>query len=298
MKDNVSVDGEIDVGFTSYFDPDKHGQTVGGTTEDDLHDEDTVAIPGHIDLDDLSPLQRDIIEAFFSNPSASKSTIEDISGASESWIDMTLGQCDVDPEWEKRAELRGEEIEIRDNSPELDALYHDEEWLRNAYVKADLTQADIEELCDIANATVNNWLKKFNITKPDKDSEYYNPSKREKYKCEEWLEYQIEGKERSVEEIASECGVSSDLIEEAVEKITETEEKCEVEYTEESVDENANQEIDSIGLDMNETQFGHNENELVEETIERQIDTMKEFVEGEEAQTVLNRLETVLEEVR
>jgi len=80
MTDNIDIDGEIDAGFTSYWNPEEHGQmdkTVSGTTEEDKGEEKTVAIPKEVNLDDLTDLQEHIIRVAAKNPHLSSTDVAD-----------------------------------------------------------------------------------------------------------------------------------------------------------------------------------------------------------------------------
>jgi len=83
---NVEIDGEIDASFSSYWDPEKHGQmnkTIGGTTEDDKHDELTEILPSDIDPADLTDKQKTVLEEAVSNPFQTAGDIDDTIGSTQ-----------------------------------------------------------------------------------------------------------------------------------------------------------------------------------------------------------------------
>lgn len=86
MSENISVEGEIDAGFSSYYDPEEHGnmaQTVAGTTEDDLNDELTEVLPGDVEPEDLTDKQRTVLEEAVSNPYQSATAIDEKIGSTQ-----------------------------------------------------------------------------------------------------------------------------------------------------------------------------------------------------------------------
>jgi hypothetical protein len=84
MKDNVEVKGELDAGWTSYYDSNEHGhmsETIDGTTDDDKGKELTDILPSDIDPDDLTDQQQTVLEAAISNPYQAATDIDKIVGS-------------------------------------------------------------------------------------------------------------------------------------------------------------------------------------------------------------------------
>ena len=105
MKENVKVDGEINAGWTSYF---GDGETIRGTTEDDLGDEETDWYPNHVNPDELTKSQRAVIRQLYTNPRASQGAVADKAGVSKATVRNTIQKYNLDVDWAARAEARGE----------------------------------------------------------------------------------------------------------------------------------------------------------------------------------------------
>jgi len=83
--------------------------------------------------------------------------------------------------------------------------YHDEAWLREQYVVEGRSTTDIAEECDVTATTISDWLHRHDIgTRSQREAQQSDG----KYANRKWLSEQYVGKERSMEDIASSCGVS------------------------------------------------------------------------------------------
>lgn len=129
-ESNVTIEGEGDAGWTSYWDSDTHGQTVAGTTDDDLGDVVTEFLPDEIDLTDATDLQAEILKAFFANPIASQAKIAEVADCTGPSVKNTLDKFKIEPNWAERARERGDEGIARrlaaDTEPETETEDEDD----------------------------------------------------------------------------------------------------------------------------------------------------------------------------
>jgi hypothetical protein len=72
--------------------PDRTVETVGGTTADDFHDSRTSFLPSHLQQEDLTPLQTEIVEAAVSRSQASALDIAVATRASPQWVETVVGE--------------------------------------------------------------------------------------------------------------------------------------------------------------------------------------------------------------
>lgn len=70
--------------------PDQSGETVGGTTDDDLHDERTSLLPEHVKQESLTALQLAILRTAATNFDATAAEIAVVADASRSWVVATI----------------------------------------------------------------------------------------------------------------------------------------------------------------------------------------------------------------
>ena len=61
-RGNISIDGEVDAGFSSYGVPPQDDNVVGGATGEQTGEEETVVLPESFDADELTDTQLDVIE--------------------------------------------------------------------------------------------------------------------------------------------------------------------------------------------------------------------------------------------
>jgi len=97
---NIEIDGEVNAGWNSYYDPEKHGtmsETVHGTSEDDLHSEETISLPSEVDTADVTDTQVRIIETAVIHPNSSTKEVAELADVSDSYVKNTLR--DNCPEW-------------------------------------------------------------------------------------------------------------------------------------------------------------------------------------------------------
>ena len=97
---NVTIDGEVDARFTSYFDPQEHGQmseTIAATSDDDLHSEETISLPNEVNTDNITDTQKKIIETAVMHPNSSTAKVSELADVSDSYVKNTLR--DNCPEW-------------------------------------------------------------------------------------------------------------------------------------------------------------------------------------------------------
>jgi len=100
MNDNVDVDGELDIGYSSYWNSEEHGtmsKTVSGTTEDDKGEQTIETIPKEVTIDDLTDLQERVIREAAKNPDLSTSDVAERAGCSVDYPKSTLR--DKCPNW-------------------------------------------------------------------------------------------------------------------------------------------------------------------------------------------------------
>lgn len=83
--------------------------------------------------------------------------------------------------------------------------YKDKEWLRRKYQNH--TQEEIADMCGVARTTILRWMKRHSIETRDgwqqADGEY---------KDSEWLREKYVGEQRSIADLADECGVAKSTI--------------------------------------------------------------------------------------
>lgn len=94
----------IDISWQSYIadtwgnknieppDADQSGETVGGTTADDFHDERASLLPDQLQQESLTALQRDIIRTAIIKSDATAMEIALAVEASRSWVMSTIGE--------------------------------------------------------------------------------------------------------------------------------------------------------------------------------------------------------------
>lgn len=130
--DNVEVRGEIDAGWTSYWDKDEHGNPVGGSSPDEDGEIATEIIPSGIDPEDLTDKQRAIVEAVVMNPTASSKTVAEQAGATNQYVSIVVDKLALDVDWAARAESRGDSKGVkfikatRDDDENTDAETHED----------------------------------------------------------------------------------------------------------------------------------------------------------------------------
>lgn len=90
-----------------------------------------------------------------------------------------------------------------------DKPYQREEWLRREYVDKGRTVKDIAEQFDMSRPGITHWMDKYGIDRRG-HKEAQKPDK--PYTDEDWLRQQYINKERSLHDIAAECGVSAAVI--------------------------------------------------------------------------------------
>lgn len=89
MNDPIDVDGEIDASFQSYGVPKQDSSDMNGEIK-------TETYPEHLDLDELTDKQREVVEIAFGNPTLTTSEIDERIG-SDSYAYKVLSQ--KVPEW-------------------------------------------------------------------------------------------------------------------------------------------------------------------------------------------------------
>jgi len=87
---NVSVDGAIEAGFTSYGVPKQ-------TSEDENGEIETNIWPEHIDSEELTDTQREVLQIAFSNPTLTVKKVEQRAGVSRGYASRLLR--DKVPDW-------------------------------------------------------------------------------------------------------------------------------------------------------------------------------------------------------
>jgi len=95
-RGNVTVEGEIDAGFGSYWDPEKHGQTVDATPKEESGTMNTDFWPDHIDPEEMTDKQRNVLEIAFQKPTLSAVEIDERIGSNQ-YANQILR--DKVPEW-------------------------------------------------------------------------------------------------------------------------------------------------------------------------------------------------------
>lgn len=70
--------------------PDKSGETVGGTTADDFHDTRASLLPERLQQESLTPLQLDILRTALIKSDASAMKVAVAAGASHPWVKATI----------------------------------------------------------------------------------------------------------------------------------------------------------------------------------------------------------------
>lgn len=86
------------------------------------------------------------------------------------------------------------------------AKYKDESWLRSQYWDKGRTLKDMGEECGVSRSTITDWMDKYGIERRS-NSDAQQPDG--KYTQEQWLRKQYVTEERSLHDIAAECGVTA-----------------------------------------------------------------------------------------
>ena len=87
--------------------------------------------------------------------------------------------------------------------------YHNREWLKREYVDKRRTTTDIAEECGVTSVTISDWLDRHGIGARSQ-REAQRPDG--KYTDRKWLYEQYKEQERSMADIAEECGVTAAVI--------------------------------------------------------------------------------------
>lgn len=78
MPKNINVEGKIDAGYTSYYDPEKHKEAVAGTPKEDEGEVAIDVLPNEIEASELSSRQEEIITTAVLNAEKSSSAIDNM----------------------------------------------------------------------------------------------------------------------------------------------------------------------------------------------------------------------------
>jgi 5-methylcytosine-specific restriction endonuclease McrA len=88
-----------------------------------------------------------------------------------------------------------------------DTQYRDPDWLREQYVEYERSSIDIAETCGCDESTVRRWLDKHGI-----ETRSPSPTPDERLDNGDWLQEQYVERERSIIDIAEECGCSNNTV--------------------------------------------------------------------------------------
>lgn len=94
--------------------------------------------------------------------------------------------------------------------------YHDKEWLRVEYVEKRRSTTDMAEECNVAPQTIRRWLEKNDIDRRGQSQAQISDVK--KFHDKEWLREQYLDNNRSMRDIAQECGVSPSGVKKWIDK--------------------------------------------------------------------------------
>lgn len=117
IAEAADLEGTFDARWTSYWPPDGSdlatsdgsGETVAGTSPDDVGDVTTQVVPSHVDPESLTETQAAIVEAVATNPTASRRSIADTAGCTPGTVTKTLAKLDLEVDWADRARRRGDD---------------------------------------------------------------------------------------------------------------------------------------------------------------------------------------------
>lgn len=138
MTGNVEVDGEIDAGWTSYYDG---GETVE-VTPDDAGEENFILLPDEVEGKELTERQTTIIREAVANPEC---TLQDIADLEESWSASSVRGTMIKkcPEWYER--VFSSSGQSKNSTSGNDFLITDDEIVQMADEINGLTANDIME---------------------------------------------------------------------------------------------------------------------------------------------------------
>jgi transposase-like protein len=92
---------------------------------------------------------------------------------------------------------------------EYDEPYYDPEWLRHQYHELGKSTVEIAQERDVDPTTIGNWMKRHNIDRRSLSEAHMT---RGIHQDEEWLREQYHEQEKSLYDIADECGVSAPTV--------------------------------------------------------------------------------------
>lgn len=119
-------------------------------------------------------------------------------------------KVDCDPEtvrrWVERHEIEKRDLGSAQRLSTDDRLLNCD-WLRRKYIDEDWTTTKIAEECDVSRPTVIRWLEKHDIKQP-----FGNIAVDNNLRDAEWIQQQYIEEEKTTEEIAEACGVSTTTV--------------------------------------------------------------------------------------